>query len=240
MRVSFKKKIIIIILFLSVLFGISIYLYQSNSSNVISANNVVEIPQDEGVISTKSDKVFNLRKQFNNDDVIGNLSIPGTELEEAVMQSGDNDFYLVHDQYGNYDKYGSIFLDYRCNKDSRKLLIFGHSSTRIHTPFGDLEKYYEKSYYNEHKYIDLVIEDELRKYLIFSVYIETSDFTYMNLNIDDEVYAQNLNSYLQKSLYSTGVEVFPTDEILILQTCSNHQDYQGYEDKFLLIIAKRV
>ena len=43
-----------------------------------------------------------------------------------------------------------------------------------------------------------------------------------------------------KSLYDTGKELNQDDEILILQTCSNHEDYKNYDKKYLLIISRRI
>ena len=188
----------------------------------------------------KSTKVKELREKYQNNDIVGNIHIEGTNIDEAILQSSDNEYYLTHDNYGNYDKYGSVFLDYRCHQDSKKLLIFGHSSTRINTPFNNLENYYQKEYYEEYPNITLVIGEEMRIYQIFSVYVETSDFTYMNLNLTDEEYITDLKKYKNNSLYETGVSIYPTDDILILQTCSNHPNYQKYKDKFLLIIAKKI
>ena len=156
------------------------------------------------------------------------------------MQSADNDYYLKHDNYGNYDKYGSVFLDYRCNKDSKKILIFGHNDYKEETPFSNLENYYEEDYFKNNQYINIILEDKKMRYQIFSVYIETKDFTYMNLKIDDERYRQDLIKYKNKSFYDTNVEVSENDDILILQTCSNHKDYKKYKDKYLLIIAKKI
>ncbi len=237
-----KNRIYLFLIILILFLLVGYVCYQDRDTFLKQENGNVEthFKDKTSEIDTNSDKVEKLRREYQNDDIIGNLSIAGTGIDEAILQSGDNDYYLNHDNYGNYDKYGSIFLDYRCHKNSKKLLIFGHSSIRIDTPFNNLEKYYEEDYYKNHLYIDVVIDDEVRKYLIFSVYIETSDFTYMNLNISDEVYLENLKDYKKKSFYDTGVDVYPSDEILILQTCSNHKDYVKYKDKYLLIIAKKI
>ena len=103
-----------------------------------------------------------------------------------------------------------------------------------------MENYYQEDYYQNHPYIDLLIEDEIRKYLIFSVYVEVNDFTYMNLKIDTSKYKEDLIKYQSKSLYDTKVSVDENDEILIMQTCSNLPEYKKYPNKYLLIIAKRI
>ena len=165
--------------------------------------------------------------------------IDGTNIDEAVLKYKDNDYYLHHDNYGNYEINGSIFLDHRVNLSDRKVLIFGHSSIYEDIPFNELEKYYNYDFYKEHKYITLTTEDDEYKYEIFSVYVETSDFTYMNLKIDSNTYNKYLKDYKRKSLYDTGVSVSDNDEVIILQTCSNDNKYQG-KKKYLLVIGKKI
>lgn len=234
-----KKELLLTILMIVLITLSGIYFYKQkaikNEINNIPTNTIVDKKEESPV-----NKVDELKKKYNNDDIIGSISIDGTGIDEAILQSSDNDYYLSHDNYGKYDKYGSVFLDYRCNINSKKILIYGHSSIRVDTPFNNLEKYYDKFYYKEHPYINITLNNEERKYLIFSVYVEPKDFTYMNLNIDDETYEQHLIKYKSKSFYNTDVDIYKDDDILILQTCSKHPDYQKYENKYLLIIAKKI
>ncbi|MBR3362698.1 MAG: class B sortase [Bacilli bacterium] len=203
-------------------------------------NNNKKVVKNKVISKEKEDLVEALRKQYNNNDIIGTIEIPGTEIYENILQTTNDEYYLNHDNYGNYDIYGSVFLDYRCSKDSKKLLIFGHNDFKDATPFSNLENYYDKNYYENNKYIDIIIDNEKMRYKIFSVYIEPEDFTYMNLKISDEKYKNDLMKYKNKSMYETNVEVSEDDKILILQTCSNHKDYKKYKDKYLLIIAKKI
>ena len=230
-----KRIIPIILLSIAIILIASNHLEHDKSTT--KATNKKTIKE---VIEPKINKTEELRNTYQNKDIIGNLEIEEIGINEPILQSKDNEYYLTHDNYGNYDKYGSIYLDYRCNINSKKLLIFGHSSTKINTPFNNLENYYEESYYKEHPLIKLTIEEETREYKIFSVYIEPTDFTYMNLKTSEEEYLNELKQYKKKSFYDTEVPIYTSDSILVLQTCSNHKDYQKYKDKFLLIIAKKI
>ena len=63
----------------------------------------------------------------------------------------------------------------------------------------------------------------------------------MNINfIDNEDYYRHINNLKDKSIYNTEIELKYYDEILILQTCSNHKDYLNYDKKYLLIISRRI
>ena len=181
-----------------------------------------------------------LQKDYNNKDIIALLNV-SNEIEEPIAQSIDNKYYLNHNLNKEDDKYGTTYMDYRIDlNSSRKILIFGHSSKYKDTTFNKLEKYYNKDYYENNKYIKVTTNDDIRTYKIFSVYIETSDWTYMNLNFNnDEDWYNHLQKLKSKSLYDTETNITKDDEILILQTCSNKEDYQKYKKKYLLIIAKK-
>ncbi len=228
-----KLKYLLILLLIPLTFFV--FLNYNNTAKVNKDNTIVKEAIKEPENSTQL-----LKEKYNNNDIVGSISIEGMDINEAVLQYTDNDYYLTHDNYGNYDKYGSVYLDYRCNKESKKLLIFGHNYYNSSTPFSKLENYYDESYYRQNEYINLIIENEKRTYQIFSVYIETKDFTYMNLKIDENRYNEDLVKYKNNSFYETGVNVSKDDEILILQTCSNNRAYKKYKNKFLLIIAKRI
>ena len=204
--------------------------------NYVLADNHIE--NIEPVV--KTNEVLELRAFYNNDDIQGKLVIDGTDINEPILQSSDNSFYLNHNAYGNYQAEGSIYEDYRTKLGGKKVLIFGHSSPGWNVPFNELEKYYDKSFYDNHKYIKIIAEDETYTYEIFSVYVETSDYTYMNLNIDEETYNSYLRKYQDKSFYDTKVKVNDNDHILILQTCSNKAEYAKYKKKYLLVIAKEI
>ena len=210
--------------------------YYTRSNSVISLNDI----NDEVIDVSNLGKVFELRQKYNNDEIVGNISIEGTNISEAILKHSDNDYYLHHDNYGNYEINGSIFLDYRISLDDRKVLIFGHSSVYDKIPFNELERYYDYDYYKNHQYIKITTLDGEYIYQIFSVYVETYDFTYMNLKIDDKTYNKNLRDYKNNSIYDTGVSVSDNDEIIILQTCSNDNKYKNYKKKYLLVIGKKI
>ena len=183
-----------------------------------------------------------LRTEYNNDDVVGILEINNTDYIVPIMQGEDNDYYLNHTPDGKENYVGSIYLDYRVNIDSdRKLLIYGHNSSNIDMPFKILEEFYDKDYYNNHKYVEITTSTTKKKYEIFSVHVETKDFSYMNINfVDDDDFLKHITKLKEKSMYDTEIELSKDDEILILQTCSTHKDYYNYTKKYLLIILRRV
>ena len=237
-----KRRSVFFLVLFSILFILSIIVsfksrYYTGSHLILALDNNENVTVENTY--EEKNKVLELREKYQNDEIVGNVMIEGTNIDEAILKHNDNDYYLHHDNYGNYEINGSIFLDHRINLDDRKVLIFGHSSIYEDIPFNELEKYYSYDFYKEHKYITLTTENDEYVYEIFSVYVETSDFTYMNLRISDDTYNQYLKDYKRKSLYDTGVSISDNSEVIILQTCSNDNRYQG-KKRYLLVIGKKI
>ena len=186
-------------------------------------------------------KVKELQEENNNKDIVGYLSIPNTNINEPILQSTDNEFYLNHGIDKKKNIIGSVFMDYRVKiNNEKKNLIYSHNSSTFDVPFKELEKYYNEDFYKNNKYIYLEDEENKVKYQIFSVYVETSNWDYMKLNFIEKEWLEHLNKLKSLSWYETGVNVDKDDEILILQTCSHHKKYKNYKNKYLLIIAKKI
>ena len=196
------------------------------------------------VSNPHKEKIELFKESYQNDEVVGVVSIPNSSLNAVVFQHEDNEYYLEHNVFGGNALEGTVYLDYRSKINSgRKNIIYGHNgdSDKLYLPFSELENFYDKSYYDEHQYILLEDEDGVGKYQIFSVFIETSDVSYMYMNFkSDSSWLEHLGFLKNKSLYDTGVTVDETDEILILQTCSHNENYAKYKDKYFLVVAKRV
>lgn len=240
---KYKRIIILFSLTIFLITGICL-IPETNQNYYLSYNTVNEITDTVINEDINYNQILNnIKNEYNNnDDIKGILSIPNTNYISPIPQGKDNQYYLDHtpDKKSNY--MGSTYLDYRLDiNSSKKLLIFGHNSANIDMPFKILENYYDSNYYNNHQYIEITTNETLKKYEIFSVYIATKDFTYMNINFkNSSEWYNHLLKLKNASMYNTNVDVSPEDEILILQTCSTHQDYQKYDKKYLLVIAKRI
>lgn len=208
-------------------------------NNIDHAYN--EVYEVNANLNESDNEYSKIKSDYNNDDLVGMIQIEGTDINEPVFQANDNDYYLTHNGHKEDDRLGALYLDYRCSFDtSKKKIIFGHNFVNANTPFKTLENYYDKDYYINHKHIYLKNDNINQKYEIFSVYVETSDWSYMNESSENkEEWIQELNKMKNNSLYDTEVDVNEDDDILILQTCSTLEKYQKYEDKYLLIIAKK-
>lgn len=244
-----RKNVIRISIFILLIFitaFTSFYIYQKKENN----KDITPVIKHEDIISeietpsiNYEEELNKLKQEYNNDDIVGTLSIENTSFNEIVMQYSDNNYYLEHTVYHNYDWRGQTFLDYRLDiNNSKKLIIYGHNSNNYDLPFKIFENYYNSDYLKEHKYLYLQTDKELKIYEIFTVYVEVKDWSYyskINFNNDEE-YLKHITNFKNKSFYDTGVDITSEDEILIIQTCSYHNDYADYENKFLLVMGKRI
>jgi len=150
--------------FIYLLLITSIFINTKNFIPSSSTNNIalIESPtiattKTNSLESTKNLEIINnYIKKYNNNEVVGVISILNTDYEKAIMQHNDNDYYLNHLENKKSHYMGSIYLDFRINIiNDKKLLIYGHNSKNITMPFKILENYYNKSYYQDHQYIKI-------------------------------------------------------------------------------------
>ena len=245
-----KRNKILVVIFILIFLLITLFLIRNNVYKkdkeikpVINHDDVIEeVISDIPIINYK-EEIDNLITEYNNDDIKGILTIENTSFNEIVVQADDNDYYLKHTISHESNWRGQTFLDYRVDiNDSKKLLIYGHSATNHDIPFNVFENYYSEDYYKEHKYMYLQTDESKKIYEIFSVYVEVEDWSYYSrVNyIDEDDYYGHITSFKNNSWYDTGVNLTKDDEILIIQTCSNHPDYAKYDNKFLLVMGKRI
>ena len=137
---------------------------------------------------------------------------------------------------------GSVFMDYRNTLYDQNIIIYGHhfSTTSGNDPdrvkaFTPLEKLLEEENYEENKYLDMVLDNQTRKYELACVYqfdINNGFYNdycqYWRTKYDYDDYADKLeegyyqryiDSIKQVELYDTGVELTTEDNTLTLQTC---------------------
>ena len=229
-----KKKILVEVLFLSLLIGLACFPIISREP---VHKKIIEKPTTEKK-ENYQEEINRLKEQYHNDDIIAYLEIPNV-LKEVVVQTTDNDYYLNHDIEKKQNIIGGTFLDYRNNiEESKKLLIYGHSDPEGTLPFVKLTNYNQEEFFQEHKNIFLISKNRKRKYEVFSSYIEQRDFDYVNLdNFNGLTYQEHLEKLKNKSLVKSSIELTEESKILLLQTCSFNENISGNR-KYQLVIAK--
>ena len=176
------------------------------------------------------------------------ITIDGV-LENRIMDDDGSYYYLDRNLEGREDQTGMTIIDFRTDFETRKTLLYAHSTLAGNGPFQALQNYHNnKEYYDNHKYIKINYNDKDYNYEIFSVFIslaedrnsEELEYFYNTEYIDAE-WDRAIKEYKRKSQYDTGVEVNKDDKILILQTCSMDPEYyEKYYRYNLLIMAKQI
>jgi SrtB family sortase len=75
---------------------------------------------------SQSDHLDEMHSEYT--DLVGFLTVEGTNIDYPVMQGIDNSHYLNTDPFGAYSLSGSIFLDSRSSPDfsDEYSVIYGH------------------------------------------------------------------------------------------------------------------
>lgn len=167
-----------------------------------------------------------------------------------------NDVYLRKDwKTGNYELGGSVFMDYRNSLNDQNIIIYGHLFPRYLDAerelfFTPLEKLLKQAGYEANKYVDLILENETRRYEIVHVYIfdtindqDYEDLQFFRTNYDydydgilDAGYLSTYEKNMKiRELYGTGLSLSETDDTLTLQTCVD-----GSDSKVEIVVAKLI
>lgn len=194
-----------------------------------------EEPTPEPTPETLEEKFVRLTSI--NGDIKAWINVANTNIDYAVVQASDNDYYLRRSIYKKYSYSGSIFMDYRCNiwdESKKNIIIYGHNM-KSGSMFHQLEKFKKEDFFkDESNIITLYTSEGTITARVFSVYVTDTSFNYLFVSFsNDEAYKEYLDSIVAKSMFTSPVSVFTEDRIITLSTC----DYD-FDDARLVIHAK--
>ena len=193
-----------------------------------------------------------------NDDVVGWLRIPDTEIDNAVMHTTNNDFYHRKDELKQYSWTGCYYADYECSFGptsddlSRSTVIYGHNVNfddgKDKERFSQLFHFADEEWAKEHPYIYFSTPEEDMIWEVFAVAYTTTDFNYIQVLKDRKVSDEQIteaqminivNEARERSEYDyNDVEVNGDDKIITLSTCS--YKYGQRNDVRFIVMAKLV
>lgn len=165
-----------------------------------------------------------------NEDYIGWIYIPDTDISYPVVLSKDNEDYLHTNFYHRKAYSGTIFMDYRCRKGilNHHSILYGHNM-KNGSMFAGLHKFKDRTYVEEHPVFWFITREHKLLYRIFTVnQVDIQDTSAYSLDgIDyqtnlDFLYAiQNLKS---KSMVDIEYEPDEEDYVISLTTCTSAQN----------------
>lgn len=208
----------------------------TSSSNTKKIETEVK-PQQE----SKQEETFQYEKLKNqNEDSIGWITIPDTNIHYPVMyRQGDNDFYLHHNFQKENSIAGTPFLDGNCNplSENENLILYAHHM-KDGSMFAGLMKYTDPSYYKEHKTIQLYIQNEKHIYEIFAVCQISASYEqemYDMIDLDEFQYTKYIKQIKENALYETTSYPEKQERLLLLSTC----EYKKENGRFI-VLAKEI
>ena len=179
------------------------------ASDTINKENKSSDKSTEYYLEIKK-KINGLMSESKN--MIGWLSITGTNIDYPLMQAIDNEYYLKHTFEDNKNSSGSIYLDCRNDKyfSDCHSIIYGHNM-KNRSMFGNVREYMKKDYFDSHSDIVIYREDCIDRYKVFSAYVSAIDDKGYSI-LDKEFLGTEENKAFVKEIQSKSK--FKTDEVL--------------------------
>ncbi len=189
--------------------------------------------------------------QSINPEIVGWIYINDTKIDYPVLwHKGDDmysQYYLNHNYRGDWDSYGTIFLDYRClsGTDSKNVVMHGHHMNDG-SMFGNLMNYAGMSgnldFYEEAPVVEFDTPKANGKYKIISIYktntlsSQGEFFNYLRADFQNEKDFMNYVYNVRiRSLINCPVTVNEDDELITLSTCS--YEFTNFRT---VVVARRV
>lgn len=160
--------------------------------------------------------------QAVNPDVLGWISIPGTNIDYPLLQSEDNSRYLNTAWDGSYNNAGSIFFERRTKADMSDYnsIIYGHNM-RSGAMFAALHSYRDADFLAAHPRVYIRSGEQIYRYEIFSAYeADVKGDTYRLIFADETEKQRFLDLSMEESVIETELTPDTEDRFLTLSTCT--------------------
>lgn len=212
--------------------------HDSKQSEAVYEKLAVNIKTEEGIRPYEYyEDVY-----AKNDDMIGWITIPETNIDYPVMQTVDSpDFYLDHGFDRQKSAYGTLYVQENCSiLNSDNLIIYGHNM-KDGKMFSELCLYKDKVFFDDHRIIYFDTLDVFGTYEIICVFrtevYKDGCFKYYNfVNARNE---DDFNSFMAKcdalKLYDTGVSAEYGDRLITLSTCDPYA-----KNGRMVVVAKQI
>lgn len=178
-----------------------------------------------------------MKSQFSyfyssNNDMAGWIKINNTNLDVQVVQGDDNEYYQNKDFYGNDNKSGCPYIDYKneITELDDNTIIYGQNSNN-NLMFSVLEQYKTIEGYKKSPIIEFSTLYKSYIFKVFAVFIATDSpvsdngFSYTVTDFSsDNKFGEFINEIKSRSLINTDVSVQTDDKILTLVTPTREFD----------------
>ncbi|MBF0713516.1 class B sortase [Gemella sp. GH3] len=230
LKINFKRffsLVIVLFLAIGITFTLSGCSSSDNSSNNKSESSYKVSEEEKTYLKDKFDNLSSINK-----DTISYVYAPGTNLDEPIVQTTDNETYLDKTFEGAIEPLmGTVYMDMDNNKTFNDKLtwLFGHargSKVPDSRMFNDVNFYDKQSYFDAHPYV--VIETPERKYYYEAAFLiivpETTAFYRTSFDSDSD-FAQQLSDVSKDATTkSNNIKIDANDKYLVLSTCREEDE----------------
>lgn len=160
-----------------------------------------------------------------NNETVGWIKVNNTNVNYAILQHNDNEYYLKHDINKSNNINGWVYGDFRDDFKyfGNNTIIYAHNLTN-RTMFGSLVWCLKESWYTfeENHFIKLSTPDSNTVWKIFSIYTIKPEVYYLKTYFEnDEEHTEFIDTIKNRSIYNFNEEVTNEDKILTLSTCTD-------------------
>ena len=198
---------------------------KDNNQNENKTPEEPSIPNEDTTPKDNRNPIIVALKELN-DETVGWLNVPGTNIDYPVVKAKDNDYYLRHNFKKEKDYNGWVFMNYLNSAEmlDKNTIIFAHNRYYSNIMFGTLNKVGKKTWYQNIKN-NLITYSDINKEMKWEVFAAytipvTDDYLETNFSTDED-FNNFIKMIRSRSVISSDLEIKSTDKILTLSTCAD-------------------
>ena len=168
-----------------------------------------------------------------NPDTVGWITIKNTKIDypflqriNEVVDKGHQYYYIDHDFNNKKAKAGSIFMDYRNNRDFSNFntIIYGHHMNNG-SMFGTLKNFADRDFFNKNTTGTIYLADrnytlQIFAYLVINIDVEEDiNMIYGTINYNNA--GEYLKYVKEKAKQYRDIGVTANQKVVTLSTCTN-------------------
>ena len=230
-----KKRLLFLLLIILLVFFLILFFY--TGKKLIDyyfdnrENHIIQTKTREYIKVLPKEEELSYEINFEglkklNPDTVAYLKVNGTDIDYVVVQGENNEYYLKHNFYQQWNDSGWIFGDYRNRFDGedKNIVIYGHN-TNDGSMFGTLKNVLKDEWNDgeENLIITLALEDRELYYHVFSTYVIPPEDYYITTRFQNsKEFMKYIDTISKRSYYNYSVSINEGSKILTLSTCTQN------------------
>ena len=187
-----------------------------------STPSAAPVPTPSG-ISRPNPSILDAQNEVNR-DIVGFLTVPGTSIDYFFVLSADNSDYLKRAINGASSSSGSIFMDYRNNRDFTDFnnVLYGHNM-KSGKMFHNLRYFAERSTFDSITTGTIYLPDRTYSIHFFAYLVVDAgnERIYNTLQVGDEEELKAYLDYVKRNAQRyREIDISFGDQVVTLSSCA--------------------